>query len=76
MYCPDQRESRADMEQPCPDRPEMLDYCSVRIEGIARPYAYLTGGLPVKVGDMVEVPLGRYDALRHGQVLSDRKSVV
>lgn len=71
MYCPDYRKSCAGVkEQPCPDRPEIFDYCSVRIEGIARPYAYLTGGLPVKVGDMVEVPFGRYDALRHGQVLS------
>ena len=35
-----------------------------------RPYAYLTGGLPLKVGDWVEVPFGKDDVLRQGQVKS------
>ena len=36
--------------------------------GMRRPYAYLTGGLPVGAGDWVEVPFGREDAPRCGQV--------
>lgn len=35
-----------------------------------RPYAYLTGGLPVKVGDWVEAPFGRDNLPRRGQVIS------
>ncbi len=34
----------------------------------SRPYAYLTGGLPLKVGDWVELPFGKDDVPRHGQV--------
>ena len=43
-------------------------YCSVQVQGTRRPYAYLTGGLPLKVGDWVELPFGKDDVLRQGQV--------
>lgn len=43
-------------------------YCSVQEQGTRRPYAYLTGGLPLKVGDWVELPFGKDDVLRRGQV--------
>ena len=43
-------------------------YCSVQVQGTRRPYAYLTGGLPLKVGDWVELPFGKDDVPRHGQV--------
>ena len=34
-------------------------YCSVLVQGTQRPYAYMTGGLPLKVGDWVELPFGK-----------------
>ena len=43
-------------------------YCSVQVQGTRRPYAYPTGGLPLKVGDWVELPFGKDDVLRQGQV--------
>ena len=43
-------------------------YCSVQVQGTRRPYANLTGGLPLKVGDWVELPFGKDDVLRRGQV--------
>ena len=43
-------------------------YCSVQVQGTRRPYAYLTGGVPLKVGDWVELPFGKDDVLRCGQV--------
>ena len=43
-------------------------YCSVQVQGTRRPYAYLTGGLPLKVGDWVELPFGKDDVLRRGQI--------
>lgn len=43
-------------------------YCSVWVQGTQRPYAYMTGGLPLKVGDWVELPFGKNDAPRQGQV--------
>ena len=43
-------------------------YCSVWVQGTQRPYAYMTGGLPLKVGDWVELPFGKDDAPRQGQV--------
>ena len=48
----------------------LYHYCSVLIQGMHRLYAYLTGGLPLKVGDWVEVPFGKDDVLRQGQVKS------
>ena len=45
-------------------------YCTVRIEGATRDYAYLTGQLPVKVDDLVEVPYGDKNVPCRGQVTS------
>ncbi len=53
-----------------PDDGTVYHYCSVQVQGTRRPYAYLTGGLPLKVGDWVELPFGKDDVLRHGQVKS------
>ena len=55
----------ADMK---PDDGTVYHYCSVQVQGTRRPYAYLTGGLPLKVGDWVELPFGKDDMLRQGQV--------
>ena len=51
-----------------PDDGTVYHYCSVQVQGTRRPYAYLTGGLPLKVGDWVELPFGKDDVSRHGQV--------
>ena len=51
-----------------PDDGTVYHYCSVQVQGTRRPYAYLTGGLPLKVGDWVELPFGKDDALRQGQI--------
>ena len=51
-----------------PDDGTVYHYCSVLVQGTQRPYAYMTGGLPLKVGDWVELPFGEDDALRRGQV--------
>lgn len=51
-----------------PDDGTVYHYCSVQAQGARRPYAYLTGGLPLKVGDWVELPFGKDDVLRQGQV--------
>ena len=51
-----------------PDDGTVYHYCSVQMQGTRRPYAYLTGGLPLKVGDWVELPFGKDDVLRRGQV--------
>ena len=51
-----------------PDDGTVYHYCSIQVQGTRRPYAYLTGGLPLKVGDWVELPFGKDDVLRHGQV--------
>ena len=51
-----------------PDDGTEYHYCSVQVQGTRRPYAYLTGGLPLKVGDWVELPFGKDDVLRQGQV--------
>ena len=53
-----------------PDDGTVYHYCSVQVQGTRRPYAYLTGSLPLKVGDWVELPFGKDDVLRHGQVKS------
>lgn len=49
---------------------EFYHYCRVRFEGIKRPYAYLTNGLPVRAGDHVLVPFGRESKPREGRVTS------
>ena len=51
-----------------PDDGTVFHYCSVQVQGTRRPYAYLTGGLPLKVGDWVELPFGKDDVLRQGQI--------
>ena len=51
-----------------PDDGTVYHYCSVQVQGTRRPYAYLTGRLPLKVGDWVEFPFGKDDVLRQGQV--------
>lgn len=51
-----------------PDNGTIFHYCTVRIEGVRRTYSYLTGGLPLKAGDWVEVPFGKKDQPRRGQV--------
>lgn len=60
--------ARRPPEDPKPDDGTVFHYCSVQIEGVRRSYAYLTGGLPLKVGDWVELPFGKDDAPRKGQV--------
>ena len=56
------------IEDTKPDDGTVYHYCSVQVQGTRRPYAYLTGGLPLKVGDWVELPFGKDDVPRHGQV--------
>ena len=56
------------IEDTKPDDGTVYHYCSVQVQGARRPYAYLTGGLPLKVGDWVELPFGKDDVLRQGQV--------
>ena len=51
-----------------PDDGTVYHYCSVQVQGTQRPYAYLTGDLPLKVGDWVELPFGKDDVPRRGQV--------
>ena len=56
------------VEDTKPDDGTVYHYCSVQVQGTRRPYAYLTGGLPLRVGDWVELPFGKDDALRQGQI--------
>ena len=51
-----------------PDDGTVFHYCTVRIQGVRRVYSYLTGDLPLKVGDWVEVPFGKENQPRRGQV--------
>ena len=46
-----------------------FSFCLVEVEGIDRPLFYLTGGLPLQAGDLVEVPVGRTDRPARGRVL-------
>ena len=46
----------------------LFHYCTVRFPDRGRTYSYLTGGLPLKTGSWVEVPFGREDLPRLGQV--------
>ena len=52
-----------------PDDGTIFHYCSVMVSVSSRPYAYLTGGLPLKVGDIVEVPFGSGNAIWRGEVV-------
>lgn len=60
----------AKLEEEPPDDGAVFHYCTVRFRSAPRLYAYLTGGLPVKVGDWVEAPFGREDLPRRGQVIA------
>lgn len=51
-----------------PDDGTVFHFCAVQLSGARRTYAYLTGGLPLKAGDWVEIPFGRYNTVRQGQV--------
>ena len=51
-----------------PDDGTVYHYCSVQVQGTRRPYAYLTGGLPLAVGDFVVVPVGNRNAEKTGRV--------
>ncbi|WP_297720066.1 hypothetical protein [Intestinimonas sp.] len=53
-----------------PDDGTVFHYCTVRLQGVRRTYSYLTGALPLKVGDWVEVPFGKEKQPRCGQVAS------
>lgn len=55
-------------EDDLPDDGTVFHYCTVRLQGVRRPYAYLTGDVPLQVGDWVEVPFGKGDIPRRGQV--------
>ena len=66
-----QSASRSTCIPPVEDHPDdgtVFHYCTVKLQGIRRPYSYLTGGLPLEVGDWVEVPFGKEDQPRCGQV--------
>lgn len=52
-----------------PDDGTIFHYCLVMVSVSSRPYAYLTGGLPLKVGDIVEVPFGSGNAIWQGEVV-------
>lgn len=43
-------------------------YCYVQVPGMSKSYAYLTGGLPLQLDDWVEVPFGKDDVTRAGQI--------
>lgn len=78
----DAEESDADEEEPDedtgseeaelqPDVPEQNGYytfCMVQFTDGGASYAYLTGGIPLKAGDFVIVPAGKYDKERLGRV--------
>ena len=56
------------MADPKSDDGTVFHYCSVQVQGMRQPYSYLTGGLPLKVGDWVELPFGADDEVRKAQV--------
>lgn len=72
---PDEYIGESPETAPKPARSELSDdgtifhYCSVMVSVSSRPYAYLTGGLPLKVGDIVEVPFGSNNTLWRGEVV-------
>ena len=43
-------------------------FCKVQFKDGGSPYAYLTGGLPLAVGDFVVVPVGKRNAEKTGRV--------
>ena len=46
----------------------VFHYCTVILPNVRHTYPYLTGDLPIKVGDWVEVPFGKEDLPRRGQI--------
>lgn len=62
-------ESPETAQNEIPDDVTIFNYCSVMVSVSSRPYAYLTGGLPLKVGDIVEVPFGSGNAIWQGEVV-------
>ena len=44
-------------------------FCKVQFKDGGSPYAYLTGGLPLAVGDFVVVPVGNRNAEKTGRVM-------
>ena len=52
------------------DDSTVYHYCMIQVENTHRFFAYLTGGLSVKIGDTVEVPFGKENLIRLGQVVS------
>ena len=60
----------AETERVLADDGTVYRYCTVRIEGSTRAYSYLTGQIPVKVDDWIEVPFGAKNVLCRGQVTS------
>ena len=44
-------------------------FCKVQFKDGGSPYAYLTGGLPLAVGDFVVVPVGNQNAEKTGRVM-------
>ena len=47
---------------------EYYQFCKVQFKDGGSPYAYLTGGLPLAVGDFVVVPVGNRNAEKTGRV--------
>ena len=47
---------------------EYYQFCKVQLKDGGSPYAYLTGGLPLAVGDFVVVPVGKQNAGKTGRV--------
>ncbi len=57
-------------EDPLPEDGTVFRYCTVKFQDVPRVYAYLTGNLPLKVGDWVEVPFGKENRTKVGQISS------
>ena len=60
------------MESSQSDDGTEYSFCMVQVEEIPRPLAYMTGGLPLQVGDQVEVPVGRENTPKAGRVVQVR----
>ena len=59
-------EKSAPAEKPTSGR--YYQFCKVQFKDGGSPYAYLTGGLPLAVGDFVVVPVGNRNAEKTGRV--------
>ena len=47
-----------------------FEYCAVRFSDGGRTYSYLTGGLHLRPGDTVTVPVGKNNSLKTAEVVS------